>query len=81
MERRDDGDTALGYAAWPPGAKFRASVNPKEYELATPEQFYTQVEFLQFVRAIANAYANHYPDRVATLEPVTTFLRKAGMPL
>lgn len=78
LERRDDGDAAPGYATWPTGAKFRAFVDPQEYELATPERFYTRAEFLRFVRAVVDAYAVRYPDRADSLMSVDLFLRRGA---
>jgi hypothetical protein len=75
LERRDDGDPAPGYAAWPSTAKFRAFVDPQEYELATPEQFYTRAEFLPLVQAIVAAYVARYPDRADALTPLIALLQ------
>lgn len=81
LERRDDGDTAPGYAAWPTGTQFRAFVDPDSYSLASPERFYTRAEFLSFVRAIVDAYAARYPERVDTLAPVVSAAQGAAATL
>ena len=75
LERRDDGDPAPGYAAWPAGAKFRAFVNPSDYELAVPESFYSRAAFLAFVHAIVSAYAVRHPDRADALRPLAPLLQ------
>lgn len=76
LERRDDGDMAPGYVAWPGGAKFRAFVDLDAYELATPERFYARSEFSRFVRAIVDAYIARYPDRADTLEFIPALLHE-----
>lgn len=78
LERRDDGDMAPGYAAWPSGAKFRAFVDPDAYDLATPERFYAWAEFSQFVRAIVDAYVARYPDRADALKALPLTLHDAA---
>lgn len=78
LERRDDGDMAPGYAAWPRGAKFRAFVDPSTYDLAASERFYAWAEFSQFVRAIVVAYVARHPDRADALKSILLLLREAA---
>jgi len=77
LERRDDGNMMHDYAKWPLGAKFRAFVDPQDYELDTPERFYNRAEFTRSVQAIVDAYLCHYPDRQTALEPLIAILQTA----
>lgn len=74
LERRDDGDAAIGYAAWPPGAKYRAKVDPDAYKLAWPERFYGKTEFHQFVRAIIDAFLARNPHEAQLVARVAALL-------
>ena len=65
-----------GYEHWPPGAEFRASVDPDDYELAFPESFYTASAFAGFVRAILRAYVARHPGRAEEAERVKALLAK-----
>ena len=75
LERRSEGDTR-GYERWPPGAEFRASVDPDDFELAFPEGFYTAPAFAGFVHAILRAYVARHPDRAAETERVEALFAK-----
>jgi hypothetical protein len=74
LERRDDGDTAIGYAAWPRGAKYRAWVDPDAYPLEWPESFYSKAEFHQLVRAIIDAYLARNPHQAGQVAQVAALL-------
>ena len=74
LERRDDGDTAIGYADWPRGAKYRAWVDPDAYPLAWPERFYGRGEFHQLVRAIIDVYLARNPHQARTVAQVVALL-------
>lgn len=74
LERRDDGNTAIGYARWPRGAKYRASVDPDVYDLAWPERFYGKAEFHQLVRAIIDAYLARNPHKAQQVANVAALL-------
>jgi hypothetical protein len=74
LQRRDDGNTAIGYAAWPRGAKYRAWVDPDAYDLAWPERFYGKVEFHQLVRAILDAYLARNPHEAEQVAKVAALL-------
>jgi hypothetical protein len=63
LERRDDGNTMPGYAGWPPGAKYRAYVDPEEYRLAHPETFYGRAGFHALVARLVDAFERLHPDR------------------
>jgi hypothetical protein len=56
LERRDEGNSAPGYASWPEGARYRTFVDPEAFALATPERYYARDEFHQLVKTILNAY-------------------------
>jgi len=74
LERRDDGDTAIGYAHWPSGAKYRAWVDPDAYPLEWPEWFFARAEFHQLVRAIINVYLVRNPHQAQTVAKVAALL-------
>lgn len=74
LERRDDGNTAIGYAHWPRGAKYRAWVDPEAYDLAFPERFYGKAEFHQLVRAIIAAYLARNPEQAEQVAKVAGLL-------
>ena len=74
LERRDDGNTAIGYADWPRGAKYRAWVDPDAYDLAYPVRFYGKAEFHQLVRAILDAYLARNPHRADQVAKVAVLL-------
>ncbi len=74
LERRDEGNTAIGYADWPRGAKYRAWVDPDAYELAWPERFYGKAEFHQLVRAIIDAYLARNPHQADQVAKVAALL-------
>jgi len=74
LERRDDGDTAIGYANWPRDAKYRAWVDPDAYPLEWPERFYSRVEFHQLVRAIIDVYLARNPHQARTVAKVAALL-------
>ena len=75
LERRDDADRTEDFADWPTGARFRAFVDPGEFELGTPEGFYTRAALLGFVEAIVHAYLACHPNQSSRLEPVIAILR------
>jgi len=74
LERRDDDNTAIGYADWPRGAKYRAWVDPEAYDLAYPERFYSKAEFHRLVRAIIDAYLARNPHQVGIVAKVAALL-------
>jgi hypothetical protein len=63
LERRDDGNTMPGYAAWPPGAKYRAHVDPETYRLPQPEVFYDRAGFHALVGAMLDEFEAGHPDQ------------------
>jgi len=74
LERRDDGDMAIGYATWPRGAKYRAWVDPDAFDLAWPERFYRKAEFHQLIRAIIDAYLARNPHQAQQVAKVAALL-------
>jgi len=74
LDRRDDGNMAIGYADWPRGAKYRAWVDPEAYDLAYPEHFYSKAEFHQLVRAIIDVYLARNPHQARTVAKVAALL-------
>lgn len=74
LERRDDGDLAVGYADWPAGASYRAWVDPDAYRLQRPERYYDRAGFHQLVRAILDAYLAHHPHRAELVARVRALL-------
>ena len=74
LERRDDGDMAIGYADWPRGAKYRAWVDPDAYPLEWPQRFYGKAEFHKLVRAIIDAYLARNPHQAQTVAKVAALL-------
>lgn len=74
LERRDDGDTAIGYADWPEGASYRARVDPGAYRLAWPERYYDKTDFHRLVRAILDAYLAHRPHQTELVARVAALL-------
>jgi hypothetical protein len=74
LERRDDGDTAIGYVDWPRGAKYRAWVDPDAYPLEWPERFYGKAEFHELVRALIDAYLAHNPHQAKQVAKVAALL-------
>jgi hypothetical protein len=74
LERRDYGNTAIGYADWPRGAKYRAWVDPEVYHLKWPERFYGKAEFHQLVRAIIDAYLARNPHQARQVAKVAALL-------
>ena len=74
LDRWREGDKNYEQQDWPPGAEFRASVDPDEYELAFPEGFYTAPAFAGFVHAILRAYVARHPGRAAEAERVVALL-------
>lgn len=73
LERRRDGDT-MSYEDWPPGAAFRAYVDPDDYRLEFPEHYYTAPTFSSFVLAILKPYVARHPDRLSDTERVASLL-------
>lgn len=74
LERRDDGNTAVGYADWPRGAKYCAWVDPAAYPLEWPGRFYGKAEFHQLVRAILDAYLARNPRQAQQVAKVAALL-------
>ena len=70
LQRRDDNDRAAGYADWPPGAKFRAFVDPEQFRLAEPEQYYSRTTFQPFVEAIVQTYVSQHRGHTEALRPL-----------
>lgn len=74
LDRRDAGNTAIGYADWPRGAKYCAWVDPAAYPLEWPGRFYDKAEFHQLVRAIIDAYLARNPQQAEQVAKVATLL-------
>jgi len=74
LERRDDGNTAIGYADWPHGAKYRARVDADAYRLKWTERFYGRAEFHKLVRAIIDAYLARNPRQAQQVARVAALL-------
>jgi hypothetical protein len=70
LERRDDGDTMPGYAAWPPGAKYRAYVDPEAYRLPHPEVFYDRAGFHALVGAMLDEFEASHADQTDLVRAV-----------
>lgn len=69
IERRDEGETK-GYEDWPEFARFRAFVDPEEYELAYPEFFCDKGTFEKFVSSAIQAYCDRHPEENQEIEAI-----------
>lgn len=76
LERRDIADESneSAYPGWPPGARFRASVDEEAYELRYPECFMSRKVFLKYLALAINAYVAANSSRAS--EPAIAALRK-----
>ena len=76
LKRRDEGKVDNpGYAAWPAGARFLASVDPKGYQLAYPEFYMDKATFHRYVLAALQAYVKLNPVRAAEADRALVLLR------
>lgn len=74
LERRDDGNIMPGYDTWPPGAKYRAYVDPEAYRLPQPEVFYDKAGFHALVGAMLDEFETSHPDQTEVVRAVRTLL-------
>ena len=74
LDRRDDDNTATGYANWPREAKYCTWVDPNAYRLEWPWRFYGRAEFHHLVRALLDAYLARNPHEAEQVAKVAALL-------
>ena len=79
LEKRVGGDPEQ--MNWPQDAMFRASVEPRGYELGHPEGFYTREEFCKYVLVAINAHVAEYPSHADDVAPVRAALKGGDDPI
>jgi hypothetical protein len=65
LERRDPGNEAPGYANWPEGAAYRAFVDPLQFRIGMPQQYYDRDSFHALVAHLLDALEQLHPDQAA----------------
>lgn len=70
LERRDKGNAMPGYAGWPEGAVYRASVDPMVFGLGTPQQYYDRDSFQLFARQMLDAVERLNPGQASAVAAV-----------
>jgi hypothetical protein len=65
LERRDWPHLPGAYSQWPDGSRFRAYVDPEDYELAHPECFLDKAGFYRYALAAIHAYLERNPSEAS----------------
>lgn len=70
LERRVEGNAMPGYAAWPEGAAYRATVDPMVFGLGTSQQYYDRDSFHLLARQMLDAVEQLNPGHASAVAAV-----------